>query len=65
MAAYLAYSYSANLSKEQAIIEQDLNKSRKEFGAGFKKGLHISFSVYSLYMLTTAASAHAVDTDPN
>ncbi len=66
MTPYSAYSYSANLTEEeQAIIDQDIKKSREEFGTGFQKGLQMSVSVYFLYKFKTAAEAHAADILPD
>ena len=66
MSAFLAYSHSACLlEKEQAEIDQQVKKNRKEFCRGFKKGTKISLTVYSIYRLAGANSAYAADTGPD
>lgn len=57
MSAYLAYSYSSNLTiKEQTYIDKKTKKSRKEFSKGFVKGVSFSLIAYFLYSLTTFAT---------
>ena len=59
MTAYLAYSYSTGLSKEQRIkIDKKTKKSRKEFRRGFVTGITLA-----LYLLLTS-TAYAVETLP-
>ena len=66
MSAFLAYSYSACLSeKEQAEIDQQVKKNRKEFCRGFEKGIKISITAYSIYRLAEANSAYAADSCPD
>ena len=66
MSAFLAYSYSAYLSeKEQAEIDKQVKKNRKEFCRGFEKGIKISIIVYSIYGLAGANSAYAADSCPD
>ena len=63
MSAYLAYSYSTGLTKEeQTKIDEKTRKSREEFSKGFVKGTSFSLAAYSLYSLTTSA-AHAADSN--
>ena len=63
MSAYLAYSYSTGLTKEeQTKIDEKTKKSREEFSKGFVKGTSFSLAAYSLYSLTTSA-AHAADSN--
>lgn len=62
MSALLAYSYSTCFSeKEQAEIDQQVKKNRKEFCRGFEKGTKISIAAYSIYRLAGANSAYAAD----
>lgn len=66
MSVYLAYSYSVCLpQEEQAEIDQQVKVSRKEFCRGFKKGIKISISVYSIYAIVRATSAQAADSCPD
>lgn len=66
MIAFLASSYSAYLSKkEQAEIDQQVKKNRKEFYRGFEKGIKISISVYSIYALARATAAYTSDSCPD
>ena len=63
MSAYLAYSYSTGLTKEeQTKIDEKTKKSREEFSKGFVKGTSFSLAAYSLHSLTTSA-AHAADSN--
>lgn len=63
MSAYLAYSYSIGLTKEEQIkIDEKTKKSREEFSKGFAKGASFSLAAYSLYSLTTSA-AYAADSN--
>ena len=63
MSAYLAYSYSTGLTKEeQTKIDEKTKKSREEFSKGFVKGTSFSLAAYSLYSLTTSA-AYAADSN--
>lgn len=63
MSAYLAYSYSTNLTiKEQTEIDEKTKKSREEFSKGFGRGISFSLAAYSLYSLTTSA-AYAADSN--
>jgi len=60
MSAYLAYSYSTGLTKEeQTKIDEKTKKSREEFSKGFVKGTSFSLAAYSLYSLTTSAACAA------
>ena len=60
MSAYLAYSYSTGLTKEEQIkIDEKTKKSREEFSKGFVKGTSFSLAAYSLYSLTTSAACAA------
>ncbi len=64
MSAYLAYSYSRNLTNEEEIkIHQQVEESREKFGKGFQKGMKISLSIYSIFLLlkSTSTSAYASD----
>ena len=73
MSAYLAYSYSINLTdEEEKKFDSQVKKSRKDFSKGFQKGIQISLSMYSVFLLvkSTATPAYAADvptgtTDPN
>jgi hypothetical protein len=57
MSAYLAYSYSTNLTiKEQTEIDEKTKKSREEFSKGFVRGVSFSLAAYFLYSLTTSAA---------
>ena len=61
MTAYLGYSYSTSLTKEEQIqIDKKTEKSRKEFSKGFVKGISLSLAAYSLCLLSRSA-AHAKD----
>ena len=63
MSAYLGYSYSTGLTKEeQTRIDKKTKKSREEFNKGFVKGTSLSLAAYSLYSLTTSI-AHAADSN--
>ena len=63
MSAYLAYSYSTGLTKEEQMkIDEKTKKSREKFSKGFVKGTSLSLAAYSLYLLTTSA-AHAADSN--
>jgi hypothetical protein len=60
----LNYSYSKNLTDEERIkIDSRVEKGRKDFSKGFKKGMKVSLSVYSIFLLlrSTATSVHAAD----
>jgi len=60
MSAYLSYSYSTGLTKEeQTKIDEKTKKSREEFSKGFVKGTSFSLAAYSLYSLTTSAACAA------
>ena len=65
MTSYLAYSYSANLTKEERDeIDLRTKKSRKEFSRGFSTGITISVSaaaVYSAYSLFASKAAYALE----
>jgi hypothetical protein len=64
MSAYLAYSYSINLIDEEKIeIDSRVEKGRKDFGKGFQKGMKVSLSMYSIFLLvkSTATLVHAGD----
>jgi hypothetical protein len=64
MSAYLAYSYSINLTDEEKIkVDSRVEKGRKDFSKGFKKGMKVSLSMYSIFLLvkSTTTSVHAVD----
>ncbi len=61
MSAYLAYSYSINLIDEEKIkIDSRVEKSRNDFGKGFQKGMKVSLSMYSIFLLVKS-TAHAAD----
>lgn len=63
MSAYLAYSYSTGLTKEEQIeIDEETKKAREEFTKGFAKGASFSLAAYSLFSLATSA-AHAADSN--
>lgn len=63
MSAYLAYSYSTGLTKEEQIeIGEKTKKAREEFTKGFAKGASFSLAAYSLFSLATSA-AHAADSN--
>ena len=63
MTAYLAYSYSTELTKKEQIeIDEKTKKSREEFSKGFVKGASFSLAAYSLYSLATSA-AYAADSN--
>lgn len=65
MTAYLAYSYSIGLTKEQQTeIDKRVNKSQEEFSRGFRTGIQISLSIYTVYSFAVA-SAYAADTCPD
>jgi hypothetical protein len=60
MTAYLSYSYSTGLTKEEQIqIDKKTGKSRKEFSKGFGKGISLSLAAYSLYLLSISAACAA------
>ena len=64
MSAYLAYSYSTNLTDEEKIkIDQQVEENRENFGKGFQKGMQISLSMYSIFLLlrSTSTPAYAAD----
>ena len=64
MSAYLAYSYSINLTDEKKIeVDSQVDKGRKDFSKGFQKGMKVSLSIYSIFLLvkSTAILVHAVD----
>ena len=64
MSGYLAYKYSACLTKnEQDKIDQETKKNKEEFFRGFKTGTQVSILIYSLYQLTSAKPAHASPAD--
>ena len=47
MSAYLAYSYSINLTDEKKIeVDSQVDKGRKDFSKGFQKGMKVSLSIY-------------------
>ena len=57
MSAYLAYSYSINLIKEERIkIDSRVEKGRNDFGKGFQKGIKVSLSIYSILLLVKSTS---------
>jgi len=61
MSAYLAYSYSMNLVEEERIkIDSRVEKGRNDFGKGFKKGMKVSLSMYSILLLVKSTT-HAAD----
>lgn len=65
MTAYLGYSYSISLTKEEQIqIDKKTEKSRKEFSKGFVKGISLSLAAYSLYLVSSSA-AHAKEVPPS
>lgn len=65
MTAYLAYSYSISLTKEERIqIDKKTENSRKEFSKGFVKGISLSLAAYSLCLLSRSA-AHAKEVPPS
>jgi hypothetical protein len=69
MSSYLAFSYSVNLTEEEKIeVDSRVKKSRKDFGKGFRKGMKVSLSVYSIFLLvqstTTPVDAADVPTVP-
>lgn len=63
--AYLAYSYSAGLSKEEQIeIDLKTKKSRDQFQQGFLTGASILVSAYFVYSLSSfiiSNSAYALE----
>jgi hypothetical protein len=65
MSAYLAYSYSINLTDEEKIkINSRVERSKKDFSKGFQKGMKISLSMYSIFLLvkyTAVTLVHAND----
>jgi hypothetical protein len=64
MSAYLAYSYSINLTNEEKIkVDSRVEKGRKDFSKGFQKGMKVSLSMYSIFLLvkSTTTLVHAVD----
>jgi len=66
MSAYLSYSYSTGLTKEeQTKIDEKTKKSREEFSKGFVKGTSFSLAAYSLYSLTTSAACAADSNVPH
>lgn len=63
MSAFLAYSYSTGLTKQEQIqIDKKTKKSREEFTKGFVKGASFSLAAYSLYLLSRSA-AYAADSN--
>ena len=66
MTAYLAYSYSACLTKEERDkIDIKTKKNRTEFSKGFRTGAKISLFTYGIYLLLRADIAHASDSCPD
>jgi hypothetical protein len=64
MSAYLAYSYSINLTDEEKIkVDSRVEKGRKDFSKGFQKRMKVSLSMYSIFLLvkSTATLVHAGD----
>ena len=60
MSAYLAYSYSTGLTKEEQMkIDEKTKKSREKFSKGFVKGTSFSLAAYFLHSLTTSAACAA------
>jgi hypothetical protein len=65
MSAYLAYSYSINLTDEEKIkVDSRVEKGRKDFSKGFQKGMKVSLSMYSIFLLvkSTTTLVHAAGT---
>lgn len=61
MSAYLAYSYSTRLGKEEETqIDQHVKENQINFKEGFKKGTVTALALYSVYSMTTHA-AHALE----
>jgi hypothetical protein len=66
MSAFLAYSYSTCLfEKEQAKIDQQVKKNRKEFYRRFGKGTRIFIVAYFIYTLAGSNSAAYAELDPD
>ena len=64
MSAYLAYLYSINLTDEEKIkVDSRVEKGREDFSKGFQKGMKVSLSMYSIFLLvkSTTTLVHAVD----
>ena len=58
MSAYLAYSYSINLTdEEEKKFDSQVEKSRKDFSKGFQKGMQISLSMYSVFLLVKSTTS--------
>jgi hypothetical protein len=65
MSAYLAYSYSINLTEEERIeIDSKVKKSRNNFTKGFQKGIKLSLLTYSILLLLKS-TAYAGDLPPH
>ena len=63
MSAYLAYSYSTDLTEEEQLeIDKKTKKAREEFTKCFAEGVSFSLAAYSLFSLATSA-AHAADSN--
>lgn len=66
MSAFLAYSQSTCLSeKEQAEIDQQVKKNRKEFYRDFGKSTRISIVAYFIYTLAGSNSAAYAELNPD
>jgi hypothetical protein len=64
MPAFLAHFYSLKLTNEKKVkADSQVKKSRKDFNKGFRKGMKVSFSLYSIFLLIkyTATPVHAAD----
>lgn len=62
MSAYLAYSYSACLSKKEQIkIDNEVKINRYEFGQGFLVGVSTGVAVSISILSLKATAANAVD----
>ena len=60
MSAYLSYSYSSVVRKEEQIkIDEKTKKAQEEFTKGFAKGANFSLAAYSLFSVATSAACAA------
>jgi hypothetical protein len=64
MSIHLTYSYTTNLTtKEKTDVDLKVKKNREEFLRGFRKGMKMSISIYSILTLlqSTIIAANASD----
>ena len=59
-----SYCYVSLTKKKQEHTDQQVIKNRAEFSKGFKKGIKVSFTIYSLYTLMKPAASDASSINP-